>query len=131
MLSYSLSEPLQISGTQKQEMRDSLHVMMPRQVVDDLISSQRMPGKNNICVTFMFCEVNIRVYVFISLREIFIVRADNFGPACLDVYGLYSIEGIISLSIDEVKIIAAEGVAKVIVKRVGVKISVNASYSDE
>ena len=88
-----------------------------------------MTRQNHVTIIFRGI-IQISVNVFVGVGKSFVPRADKFFFAGFRVESLNFAERVASLRVNEVDFVTAERVADVVVKRIGIKIAVNARYRD-
>ena len=111
----------------RREQKEMLHpgVMVPGQIVDYFIGAKRMPGENDMFITFLFGEGPVSLDVFIGIGEALIPRPDELFLPGTYIHGADFAEGVICLGVYKVDSPGIQRVAYVVIERIGVKISVD------
>ena len=107
-----------------------LLVVMAGEVVDDLVGAQGVAGQDDVPVTLPLGKCQIGVDILIGIGKTLVPGTDQLFLAGIHVDCLDLPEGVIGLGVDEVDPAVIQRIADVVIKRIGVKIAVNAGNGD-
>lgn len=119
---------IQIGWAEQEEMLHS-PVVDRREVMDDLVGTQRMPGQHYVTIALLLGIVDIGGYIIDGVGKTLVPRPYGFRGASEDIEGGDSAKGIARLGIEEVDAGSGEGVADRVIERVGIEIAVDARDS--
>ena len=112
---------VEVGGREQQEVLYS-GCVVAREVVDDLVGSQRVTSQDNVAVALPGGVVKVGLDVLVGQRETLVPRADDFLATRVGVHGSNGSEGIVGLGVDEVDACGGERVADVVVEGVRVEV---------
>ena len=121
---------VKVGGRKQQEVLYARGVVA-REVVDDLVGSQRVTGQNDVAVALLGGVVEVGLDVLVGQCKTLVPRADDFLAAGMGVHRSDGPEGVVGLGVDEVDARGGERVADVVVEGVRVEVSVDAGDADE
>ena len=101
-----------------------------RQIVNNFVCAEWMPCQNDIFIIFSR-KIQICVNIFVGVGKSFVPWTDKFFFARVDVDGFNFAERVVGLRVNKIDAVTWKRVADVVVKRIGVKISVNARYRND
>ena len=97
-----------------------------RKVIDHLIGSEGVTGKDDVFIAFFFSKGKVCVDIFIGIREAFIPGTDRLLLSGEHIDGFNLPECVVGLGIYEIDIFAVQGISDIVIKRVGIKVPVDA-----